>query len=285
MQTKLKNLISGLTISEQQKDYLSLLIKQEQEDLVMKILESVQGVMKGLGEKEQFPISSFQFPSERVKQQGSIIKESVQVGSTVGGQVSSGETNTVAQTQQVVDVDEEVNLLAGAFDYAEELWLKAEETYDKVNLSLKKNDKWLERLIEKVGRSKQDIKDRFIALLTEARTKLKGIDEKMDNYWSEMQKKKNDADYVLGAQVSEIRSVFESKTEAEVPEKVSEFIKRLCDQHKEKIDNMSKAFSDMLDSTAKEIDYLTNETSEKMKDIVNEREQKKLMEKIMSEGK
>ncbi len=270
MQTKLKNLIAGLTISDEQKDYLSLLIKQEQEDLVMKILESVQGVMKGFGDGGE--------------ERGGGNIANLSNLSNVTNLANVVNVENVTSVANVTNVDEEVDLLAGAFDYAEELWLKAEETYDKVNLSLKKNDKWLERLIDKVGRSKQDIKDRFIQLLTEARTKLKGIDEKMDNYWSEMQKKKNDADYILGAQVSEIRSVFENNGNVEVPEKVTEFIKRLCDQHKEKIDNMSKAFSDMLDSTAKEIDYLTNETSEKMKDIVNEREQKKLMEKIMGEG-
>ncbi len=274
MQTKLKNLIAGLTISDEQKDYLGLLIKQEQEDLVMRILDSVQGVMKNLGEveKEQFSISDSQFSDKEKRKEEQL-------------PISSEEKKVNAEVikNSSMDVEAEVDLLEAAFDYAEELWLKAEETYDKVNLSLKKNDKWLEKLIGKVERSNQDIKDKFIDVLTEARNKLQAIDGRMDGYWQEMNKKKQEADYVLGAQVAEIRAVFEETTNQEIPEKVSEFIKKLCDQHKEKMDSMSKAFSDMLDSTAKEIDYLTNETSEKMKDIVNEREQKKLMEKIMGE--
>lgn len=286
MQNKLKNLIAGLKITEEQKDYLSLLIKQEQEDLVMKILDSVQGVMKTLGEDQNSKIKtqSLGAMGEGGKFQVSSIKAEGE--ENVANQGEDQNSKLKIQSENMgINVEAEVDLLEGAFDYAEELWLKAEETYDKVNLSLKKNDKWLEKLIGKVEKSKQGIKDRFIVILTEARGKLQNIDGRMDSYWLEMQKKKNEADYVLGAQVAEIKSVFDGGANTEMPEKVAEFIKRLCDQHKEKIDNMSKAFSDMLDGTAKEIDYLTNETSEKMKDIVNEREQKKLMEKIMGGGK
>ncbi len=177
-------------------------------------------------------------------------------------------------------VDTQVDHLDKALDYGDEVGEKAEETYDKVILSLKKNDKWLSKLIVKVGKSSEDIKDKFIDLLQNARGQLANIRKEMDVSWQEFDKRKNEADRTLGAQVASVRDQFIGQ-DHELEKNIIDFIEKLCTQYREKIDNMSKAFSGNLDSAAKKIDNLTNETSDKMRDIINEREQQKLMAKIM----
>jgi len=263
MQSKLIQFIDGLSLDQNDKDYLKLLIKEERESLLENVVDYVHEKQKELGELQ---ITNDKLDDDIV---GAGLKPA-----------HPGDPNVGAGLAPAQGVDTEVDNLDKALDYGDEVYDKAEETYDKVILSLKKNDKWLSKLIIKVQKSNEGIKDKFVKLLQDARGSLGGIRASMDGWWTEFDQKKYEADHTLGAQVASIKSEF-AGGDHELEESIVEFVEKLCSQYHDKIDNMSKAFSNNLDTAAKQIDNLTNETSDKMRDIINEREQVKLRNKIM----
>ncbi|MBU0648233.1 hypothetical protein KJ855_03580 [Patescibacteria group bacterium] len=256
MQTKLTQFINSLKISVEQKDYLKLLIKEESENLVGQVMDCLRSVERSVGDGPAFAKAT---------------ADEARGALPVGG----------------ANVDKEVDVLDEVLDYGDGVFDKAEETYDKVILSLKKNDRWLGKLILRVQRSKDEtVKVKFVALLEGAQKSLRAIKTRMDSWWMEFERKKGAADQTLGVQVASMQETFGDVTGQEkVPANVVEYVDKLCKQYREKIDSMSKEFSGELDQAAREIDKLTDETSDHMKEIINEREQKRLMEKIMKERK
>ena len=264
MNKRLIEYVDGLNLDNEQKEYLKLLIKEDMEAVLLNIADYVNALERGLDQKV---VPAAKVSQELPRKKDPAAGVSVQAVAPAAGSTSK--------------IDIEIDHLDEVLDYGDGVHDKAEETYNKVILSLKKNDRWLSKLIVKVQKSQDEIKVKFIELLEKAKIDLRAIRAKMENWWKEFEAKKEQADISLGAQVASVGEAI-NNNKSELQDNIVQFIEKLCVQYREKIDNMSKSFSNSLDSAAKQIDGLTDNTSEKMREVINEREQKKLMEKIMA---
>lgn len=256
MSDKLLKLIDGLSVSDDQKDYLKILIQEEKEELLKKIVDYVEHLEEG-------GISKYVVQTEDLTDAG------------------SEEVNNLEGS----DLDMKIDILTDTLKYGDDLYMKAEETYNRVDINLRKNKKWLEKLLEKVKSTKRDESGKFADLLSRAQLELGGIDEGIKANWQDFGSKKINADKSIGGQVAFMKDeIIGSKDKSgDLPTNVEEMLDKLCEQYREKMDKMAKVFSGQLDIAAEEIEKLTEKTSGEMKGVMQKKKLEELKMKILGE--
>lgn len=284
MLEKITKYINSLPLSDEQKDYLRLMVKEEMEGVGGKeVSSSKYQVASGEGEGGKVPSPKSIVPSQENSQ---VVLPAQSTEQQAEGEEKKDYPKEMGEAEFRTTLIKEMGEVEKTMKEGEETFYKAEETYNKVTLSLKKNDRWLGSLAERVAESDQPVKEDFVELLLDARVSLKGIRDEIGVWWQELVVKRDEAEKTVGVQMSTMKEIFDTNNDNKkskikyLPGSVLNMIVKIREQYQERIVNSCQDFSEKLDGAAKGIGGLTDETSNKMKEIVNKREKEELLRKI-----